>query len=77
MCKSKFKSATLFHGPDSRARNGDDVFVGKQCADPTAPHNNRVRTLTGKEIELDIESDYKVRREPSLYRLGQTSSSSS
>jgi hypothetical protein len=22
---------------------------------------NRVRTLTGKEIELDIESDYKVR----------------
>lgn len=22
----------------------------------------RVRTLTGKEIELDIESDYKVRR---------------
>lgn len=22
---------------------------------------NRVRTLTGKEIELDVESDYKVR----------------
>ena len=22
---------------------------------------NRVRTLTGKEIELDIDSDYKVR----------------
>jgi hypothetical protein len=22
---------------------------------------SRVRTLTGKEIELDIESDYKVR----------------
>ena len=23
--------------------------------------NDRVRTLTGKEIELDIEPDYKVR----------------
>jgi hypothetical protein len=27
---------------------------------------NRVRTLTGKEIELDIESDYKVR--PAIQR---------
>lgn len=25
---------------------------------------NRVRTLTGKEIELDIEADYKVRIHP-------------
>lgn len=31
---------------------------------PRSPANlsfNRVRTLTGKEIELDIEPDYKVR----------------
>lgn len=27
----------------------------------TADKSNRVRTLTGKEIELDIEPDYKVR----------------
>lgn len=27
----------------------------------TDPDRNRVRTLTGKEIELDIEPDYKVR----------------
>jgi len=26
------------------------------------PINRRVRTLTGKEIELDIEPDYKVAR---------------
>jgi hypothetical protein len=26
----------------------------------------RVRTLTGKEIDLDIEPDYKVRYLPSL-----------
>ena len=28
------------------------------CADIARP--KRVRTLTGKEIELDIEADYKV-----------------
>ena len=28
----------------------------------TNKHDSRVRTLTGKEIELDIESDYKVSR---------------
>lgn len=27
-----------------------------------ADMSNRVRTLTGKEIELDIEADYKVSR---------------
>lgn len=27
---------------------------------------NRVRTLTGKEIELDIEPDYKVRQQQLL-----------
>lgn len=30
----------------------------------TCDNNNRVRTLTGKEIELDIESEYKVRSLP-------------
>lgn len=28
------------------------------------PRPNRVRTLTGKEIELDIEPDYKVNHPP-------------
>lgn len=31
---------------------------------PRLTHDNRVRTLTGKEIELDIEPDYKVRFVP-------------
>lgn len=30
-------------------------------AESLSNDSNRVRTLTGKEIELDIESDYKVR----------------
>jgi hypothetical protein len=30
---------------------------------PADNNPNRVRTLTGKEIELDIESDYKVRHD--------------
>lgn len=31
--------------------------------------SNRVRTLTGKEIELDIEPDYKVNRPPASMRF--------
>ena len=27
---------------------------------PLTNHSSRIRTLTGKEIELDIEPDYKV-----------------
>lgn len=39
--------------------------VGGICSKPKdirkANQSDRVRTLTGKEIELDIEADYKVR----------------
>jgi hypothetical protein len=35
---------------------------------PADNNPNRVRTLTGKEIELDIESDYKVRHDQSTQR---------
>ncbi len=34
------------------------------CSTSRDLHSNRVRTLTGKEIELDIEPDYKVRHIP-------------
>jgi ubiquitin-like protein Nedd8 len=35
---------------------------------PADNNPNRVRTLTGKEIELDIESDYKVRHDQPTHR---------
>lgn len=34
--------------------------------------SGRVRTLTGKEIELDIEADYKVRNPSTDLRCGET-----
>jgi hypothetical protein len=37
---------------------------GKRAPPKTALTGDRVRTLTGKEIELDIEADYKVRAPP-------------
>ncbi|KAF6228276.1 hypothetical protein HO133_008006 [Letharia lupina] len=45
----------------------DPPFPHHQPALPPAPpantrRNSRVRTLTGKEIELDIEPEYKVSR---------------
>ena len=44
---------SYFFSPDpSPLRNSSLTF-------PPFP-NNRVRTLTGKEIDLDIEPDYKV-----------------
>lgn len=51
------------HGPE----------LEKVTPEPQAdiPRSNRVRTLTGKEIELDIEPDYKVNHPPAsmLFRL--------
>lgn len=46
------------HGPE----------LEKVTPEPQAdiPRPNRVRTLTGKEIELDIEPDYKVNHPPAL-----------
>ena len=41
-------------------------YIHPTCAHPSISHTTktqpRVRTLTGKEIELDIEADYKVSR---------------
>jgi hypothetical protein len=41
-------------------------YIHPTCADSSISHitntQSRVRTLTGKEIELDIEADYKVSR---------------
>lgn len=60
------------HGKVPRRQNADQVSLcgsrrlhhrchDQHTASLTIHPINRVRTLTGKEIELDIEPDYKVR----------------
>ena len=54
------------------ARDGKSSICCTQCgaeengADRVSRTTDRVRTLTGKEIELDIDRDFKVRADRAL-----------
>ena len=67
-----------------RAATTDRQDADQVCYGPSGEKNetragisrtdrsDRVRTLTGKEIELDIEADYKVRNPPTDLRRRET-----